>query len=260
MKYMKTNYRDVVDWINGHKITKILKLRKIPHFTTLHKFFKRFSTRLFEKILVQTVRQFDILDARVAIDSSGYSSYHISKYYIWRINGRTRRKFFMKDSIVVDTDRQIILSHYSRIGPSHDNRDFKPLIKKTRRRVDIILVTADKGYDDESNHKLVRSMNATCIIPVREWKNSRTRRGYYRRKISNNFDKKEYTHRNKSETVFFVIKKKFGEELSSRSTLLKKREIKMKNIVYNLYRKVKLDDSFLDNIFTRIFEKLFRIY
>ena len=166
----------------------------------------------------------------------------------------------MKDSIVVDTDKQIILSHYSRIGPSHDNIEFKPLIKKARKRMDIVLVTADKGYDDESNHRLVRSMNAACIIPVREWKNSRTRRGYYRRKMVKNFNKKLYGERNKSETVFFVIKKKFGEELSSRSTLLKKREIKMKNIVYNLYRKVKLDSSSLALIFTRFFEKLFRIY
>jgi len=63
-------------------------------------------------------------------------------------------------------------------------------------------------------------MNAACIIPVREWKNSRTRRGYYRRKMAKNFDKKLYGERNKSETVFFVIKKKFGEELSSRSPSL----------------------------------------
>ena len=260
MKYMKTNYRDIVDWIDGHKITKILKLKLIPHFTTLHKFFQRFSTRLFEKILVQSIKQFDIFDARVAIDSSGYSSYHVSKYFVWRIKGKTKRKFFMKDSIVVDSDRQIILSHYSRIAPSHDNIEFKPLIRKTRKRVDIVLVTADKGYDDESNHKLVHSMNSACIIPVREWKNSRTRAGYYRRKMAKNFNKKLYAERNKSETVFFVIKRKFGEELSSRSTLLKKREIKMKNVVYNLYRKVKLDNSFLILIFTRNFEKLFKIY
>ena len=260
MKYMKTNYRDIVDWIKGHIITKILKLKSIPHFTTLHKFFKRFSTRLFEKILVQTIRLFDVLDARVAIDSSGYSSYHVSKYYVWRIKGRTRRKFFMKDSIVVDTDRQIILSNYSRISPSHDNRDFKPLIKKTRKRVDIVLVTADKGYDDESNHKLVRSMNATCIIPVREWNYSRPRTGRYRKKMFYNFDKQQYGHRNKSETVFFVIKRKFGETLNSRLTLLKKKEIQMKNVVYNLYRKVKTDSSFWSLFFTRIFEKLFRIY
>ena len=103
-------------------------------------------------------------------------------------------------------------------------------------------------------------MNAACIIPVREWKNSRTRTGYYRRKMAKNFDKQQYGHRNKSETVFFVIKKKFGEELSSRSTLLKKREIKMKNVVYNLYRKVKIDFSLMTLFWMRIFERLFRVY
>ena len=166
----------------------------------------------------------------------------------------------MKDTIVVDSDRQVILSHYSRIAPRHDNIEFKPLIRKTRKRVDIILVTADKGYDDESNHRLVHSMNAACIIPVREFKHSRIRTGYYRRKIAKNFNKKLYGERNKSETVFFVIKKKFGEELSSRSTLLKKKEIKMKNVVYNLYRKVKLDNSFWSLIFTGIFGELLIIY
>jgi hypothetical protein len=257
---MKTTYRDIVDWIEGHIITRILKLKSIPHFTTLHKFFKRFSTRLFEKVLVQTIRQFDILDARVAIDSSGYSSHHISKYYVWRIKGGTKRRFFMKDSIVVDTDRQIILSNYSRIAPSHDNIDFKPLIKKTRKRTDIVLVTADKGYDDESNHMLVRSMNATSIIPVREWQHSRPRTGRYRKKMFHSFNKKEYGHRNKSETVFFVIKRKFGEELSSRLTVLKKKEIKMKNIVYNLYRKVKIDSSFWPLIFVKISRNFIKFY
>jgi len=260
MKYMRTNYRDIVDWINGHKITKILRLKSIPHFTTLHKFFQRFSTILFEKILMQTIRQFDILDARVAIDSSGYSSHYISKYYVWRIKGKTKRKFFIKDTIVVDTDRQIILSHYSRIGPSHDNIEFKPLIKKTKKRVDIVLITADKGYDDESNHRLVKLMNSTCIIPVRKFKYSRTRTGHYRRKMAKSFNKKLYGHRNKSETVFFVIKKKFGEELSSRSTLLKKREIKMKNAVYNLYRKVRLNNYFGSLIIDSLLKELIIIY
>jgi len=260
MKYMKTNYRDIVDWLEGHIIKKVLRLKSIPHFTTLHKFFQRFSQSLFEKILIQTIRQFDVIDARIAIDSSGYSSYHISKYYVWRIKGRTERRFFIKDSVVVDTDRQIILSNYSRIGPSHDNIDFKPLIRKTRKRVDIVLVTADKGYDDEKNHKLVHSLNATCLIPVRKFKHSRTRWGYYRRKMAKNFNKKLYGERNKSETVFFVIKKKFGEELNSRSTLLKKKEIKMKNVAYNLYRKVRMDSSFWRLIFTRISVDFFGIY
>jgi len=78
--------------------------------------------------------------------------------------------------------------------------------------------------------------------------------------MAKNFNKKLYGERNKSETVFFVIKKKFGEELNSRSTLLKKKEIKMKNVAYNLYRKVRMDSSFWRLIFTRISVDFFGIY
>lgn len=124
---------------------------------------------------------FGVLYTRISIDVFGQSSHH---------KGSTRRKFFTKDSIVVDTDRQIILSNYSRIAPRHDNKDFKSPIKKTGKRIEILLVTTDKGYDNESNHMLVREMNATSIIPVRKWSCSRPRSWRYRKKMFCDFDKK----------------------------------------------------------------------
>jgi hypothetical protein len=41
--------------------------------------------------------------------------------------------------------------------------------------------------------------------------------------------------------VFSVIKRKFGSAVYSRIEWLKMKEIKLKNIVYNIYRKIKLD-------------------
>ena len=38
----------------------------------------------------------------------------------------------------------------------HDNIDFRPLITKVSEILPLSVVTADKGYDSEDNHVLVR--------------------------------------------------------------------------------------------------------
>jgi len=77
-----------------------------------------------------------------------------------------KRKLYLKDSASVDADKQVILVNKFRKSPSHDNKDFKPLVRKTRRRARILRVTADKAYDDESNHKVIREeIKAESIIP-----------------------------------------------------------------------------------------------
>jgi len=253
-EYFNHVYRDIVDIIlEMDRLVKLLELKKVPHFTTLHKFFKRFPSWRFDRILAHTIKMFDVLDARVGIDASGYTGY-VGVYYTKRLGKVITRSYFIKDSIVVDTDRQIILANKTRRSPSHDNRDFKSLIRKVKRNVDIILVTADKAYDDESNHRLVRGMNAVSIIPVRS-KSSKVK-GFWRRRLKREFDRKLYNERNKVETVFSVIKRKFSEVLRSRLINLKKKEIKLKNIVYNLYRRVKVDSSFLICDFRLIFDKI----
>ena len=51
--------------------------------------------------------------------------------------------------------------------------------------------------------------NSCSLIPVRNRKRKRIS-GYYRRRIAQAFDEEKYHQRNKVETVFSVLKRKFG--------------------------------------------------
>jgi len=55
----------------------------------------------------------------------------------------------------------------------------------------------------------------TTLIPVRERKRKRIF-GYYRKRLSDSFDLDRYHQRNKVETVFSVLKRKYGESLKAR--------------------------------------------
>jgi len=92
----------------------------------------------------------------------------------------------------------------------------------------------DKGYDSEDIHRLIRDdLTAYSLIPLRDRKRKRIS-GYYRRELPRAFDLTLYHRRNLIETVFSVLKRKFGEALKARKYSGQIKELKIKLILYNI--------------------------
>jgi hypothetical protein len=245
MKYENKPYRDVVELLV--EFADYFKFGKtIPHFTTLQKFFKRIPSFVWDFVLTKTFRLISKERAvNVAIDSTGYKDRHTSSYYAWRIVGRgiekTPHRRFMKNSIAVDTDRQAIIAERIHKSGVPDMVDFVPLLGKTAKVVKINNVTADKGYDSEANHRFAREeIGAFSIIPPKTWDPGYKTHGKYRKQLRRNFPSKLYHRRNMIETVNSVQKRKFGDELRSRLWYMRKKEMKVINVVYNVYRCMKI--------------------
>jgi hypothetical protein len=75
----------------------------------------------------------------------------------------------VKLSIGADVLQQIICTiKIRRDHTRHDNIDFRPIITRTSDILPTSVVTADKGYDSEDNHILVREQqHAFSVIPAR---------------------------------------------------------------------------------------------
>ena len=251
MKYLKQHYRETVDLLlEIDKFARLLKLKAIPHFTTLQKFFKRFSQLMFDKILYQSIKLFQLTAVGIAIDATGYDSDYSSKYYSAKIKGSCFRKSYAKDSIAIDVVSQAILAKKSSKASRHDNKDFRPLLKRVYEQLEIDYVSADKAYDDKKNREFLKEREIRANIPIRKYRHNKT----FRLKHNLAVNEKEYHQRSKVETVFSVIKRKFDSAVYSRLKWLKIKEIKLKNIVYNIYRKIKLDNSHTISIFIEIIE------
>jgi hypothetical protein len=209
-------------------IVKNLKLSKTPHYTTLQKFFKRISTKLFETLLSKSVKLFDICNPWIAIDGTGHSSDYASKHYEHRI--KKKRKNYSKSSIAVDTKTQAILAQKARKGPRHDSIDADALIRKCKY-LKPAGFSLDKGYDCERIHKIIREeLGADSQIPVRV---GLTKSGKYRKELIFGTEKKKYNRRSIVEEVFSVVKRVFGEENRARSERMRNKETKMKNLCLN---------------------------
>jgi hypothetical protein len=177
--FLKTDYRGLVahlqdspDWCEA------VELAEVPHFTTFQKAARRLlRIQPVAGLLDETVGQIMGQKRRVplaAIDSTGLESRHTSRYFIerrsrvpdlWQTTQYTR---FPKLGLLVDCSNHVVLGYLTGQGPKSDIRDLAPTLSQTTSRVRIEWLTADAGYDSESNHRLCRDEHGirTLIPPT----------------------------------------------------------------------------------------------
>jgi hypothetical protein len=234
-----------------------LSLDRIPHFTTLHKVSQRLSGKAVDSTVLGFARKAKF---RAGIDSTGLSLQHSTYYYEQRLEhfrkskkkkpGRPRkrrRKKHQYTSIFADLDKQLILSTKLLRGKKSDKRMMRPTINKAKEIFDkIISNDADRGYDAEYNHKFTNEkLSADDYIklvnkdvPVHKTSGENRKKVKIRDRTKRGRPRKN--HRNKIESIIFVLKKVCGEHLTAMKAVNQRQQTRFRVIAYNAYRKSSL--------------------
>jgi hypothetical protein len=231
MQKLKMTTRGVVSFVRNNPDVKLyLGLHRVPNHSTIVRFVKKIKKLTYAML---GIKQASI----VAVDATGFEL-ESKSYYYRNIDKRLfknyikRTKHYMKLSIAIDTNTQLILAHKMRYGPRNDNIDFKELLRELK----VDCVVADKGYSSKANRRFVlNNLHAMPIIPYKKTESIYKLCGG--RKILN-FDENIYHQRSKIETVFSVLKRKYGSCLRCRSYATQKVELTCRLIAYNIDRKI----------------------
>lgn len=235
-QYEAKNYRRFVDFLEECiGVQPFLGLSKIPHYPTLQKAAARLDTAMLQKILESFVVHARIKKIFAGIDATGFGHTQASYYYTKRI--KPRRKF-VKMSAISDMREQIVCAIKIRHIQRHDSVDFTSLLRKTNNICPISTVVADKGYDSEKNHTVSHCLGITSVIPPRyEYVPVYRIRGYHRKVLKRQgYYAVTYHQRNNTEIIFSVIKRMFGEDVTSRKISTQNMELMCRVIAYNIYR------------------------
>lgn len=245
--FLKADYRGVVAHLEDHPaLAAALELSKIPHFTTVEKAAKRLLKSAPARLILEATVRLHMgrrrRVARSAIDSSGFECTSASAYFV-------RRRFrvaepwkslvyhhYAKLGVVCDGDDHFILACRAGRGPRPDVDEFRPLVDEALRNVRLTQVTADAGYDSESNHRFARQERGVrTIIPAKHGRpSSKPPAGHYRRLMKSRFDRAAYRRRSQVETVISMIKRRQGAYVRGRTHHSRCRDLRLLALAHNV--------------------------
>jgi len=233
-------YRMFIESLYDSKIPTYIKLKKIPHFTTLQKFASRLPAKILNKLIFQTrtlFKQGSIFGA----DSTGMELDHASSHYCKRIDRKEPVKGFVNLNMICDVKNKNILVTKIRKKRRSDFSDFMPMFNKIKHFAFDYFV-ADKGYDSWRNHKAVQDAGASSQIKTRNFgtRTCRTKGKRYRDKAKNGFDEVIYGQRAITESVFSSLKRKYGSRMRARKYKTQKIELLFKILAYNIERAMRI--------------------
>jgi len=239
---MGLGYRDFIAYLNFNPyLLDRLGLERTPHFSLVQKAMKRLDTQLLHRMYELLARKRPP-PKRIAVDSSGFSHTSGGEWMSVRF-GKTRRRRFHALHNVIDTDTFLIHGSRVRVRPGGDA---KCMIALVRRVVpsELETVYGDKGYISRKNVQFIVDLGAYAAIEPKK-NASPWGRGYpaygrltreYRSGPEEWRQAHDYGKRSLVETVFSMMKGRYGGSLSSRGNRQRRRELLIKVVLHNIQR------------------------
>jgi len=243
-EYLKLDYRGLEALLaSAAELRAALGLRTVPDHSMFHWFARhQVKPRLLVQVLEAAARLFPRRrNGRhvVAVDATGLSRRLASRYYVSRL--RHWRHPYLLWSTVVWTEPLVICAQHAQRGPGSGYRFLRALVAQARPLLPIHRLLADADYDSEAHHRWLREdCGIESIIPATKGRHGQPTQQPYRRRMQRYFPRRKYGQRWMVETVYSVVKRKFGEALTTRRYWQQVKQAFLRGITYNLYRAVQL--------------------
>ena len=237
-EFEKTDYRGIV--IKVAEWAELKKILGLEHSVPTHNAVWYAEQRIFKtahvsRLLDETVRMGHPTGQSASVDSTGLDSSHASRYYVKRRGQEMTYKTYQKLSAVVDNDTHLFLCAVIDEGPTVDQVEFTDAVTRAHRRCRFRQLLADRGYDSEANHRLIREdLKADSVIKVRRQKDHRPPQASYRREMHEHFPLEAYGQRWQIESTFSQFKRTLRSSLNSRSDERRRQETAVRVVAFNI--------------------------
>ena len=231
----------------------MLGLASVPDYTTLYRFLKRLGNAPIHHALGATVRRLrgtrrtGRKRARVAVDATGLAPGAVSTFFVRRMHPHGQKplpwRHWLKWVVVVDLDRQIVLSQLARRGPWNDCANLPAVVQAAAQdtRIGLVLAPigsglADAEFDSERNHTYIRrELGAQSVIPAQRGKKTWRVHGV-RAEMRRAFPQRLYRRRALVESVFSAVQRKLSARAPGRTLPMQMRQALLLGLAFNIYR------------------------
>ena len=230
MQIEKKRLRDVPAFLELMAVE--LALPRIPCFSTINKFSLRIKSMFIELLISKIVKSHQ--RTMIAIDGTGFSIIKRSTYFSTVVG---EIKQFIQCVAAADLKRKLITAARLRRKRRNENIDVNYLMKSTRKQMPVDVFIGDKAFDSKKNHDRAERCGARFIAPIKNMKKQGFKiRDYRRKRLYENFPREIYNKRSLIESIFSVIKRRFGSLVYARKFNTQKNEILFRIMAYNVDR------------------------
>ena len=215
-------YRDVEEKLETmDTLQDELGLSEVPDHSTLQKVWERYGCLTWRSFLKETSKLIPS-SQKMAVDATGFQRRWASRYYTQRTKMSLSA---LKVTIRADVgDPLVIRDVHMTTTRKHDSQILPELIPEDESGS---FLAADKGYDHYDLRDWCRRQGIRPLIKHRE---------FGPQDIAANARMKDddYNHRQKVESIFSSVKRRYGDEATSRIWYRQFRDILAKMVAYNL--------------------------
>ena len=195
-------------------------------------------TDVIKGLIEQSAGPLNGVETTVAADSSGFSTSRFDRWYDHKWGKEQSKRKWLKAHIMAGTKTNIVTSVEVTASNVNDSPMLPGLLDKTAETFQVTEVSADKAYLSDANLKHIEGHGAYPYIPFKvntTGKGSpRWRRLYAYFVLHEEAFNASYHRRSNVETVFSMVKGKFGDSLLSKSNTGQVNEILLKFLCHNI--------------------------
>jgi transposase/predicted nucleic acid-binding Zn finger protein len=196
-----------------------------------------------EAVLTSLVEQSSLpmraIESDFAVDSSGFGTKTTKTWFSTKHGRFIESREWRKAHVMCGVRTHIVTAVKVTASNANDAPHLLPLAESTAERFLMDEVSADKGYITKANAEGIEALGATPFIPfksnnVEPPSGTAWARMYHLFSYNRDEFAKHYHKRSNVETVFSMIKAKFGDSLSGKTTEAQTNEVLAKVVAHNL--------------------------
>jgi transposase len=206
---------------------------KTPSFTSIFRYFENPElTPLLKTLIEQSAMPLRDIETDFAVDSSGFATTTYARWFDHKWGKERIRQTWVKTHLICGVKTHVVTSAEATAYESADNIQFPELVEKTAKTFAINEVSADKAYSGRKNLRAVQAVGGQA--------NTKHKFDglWYRMWHFYNYNREafmqHYHKRSNAETVFSMIKMKFGGAVRSKTPVAQVNEVLCKILCHNI--------------------------
>lgn len=197
-------------------------------------------THVLVDLIMKSARPLKAIETEFAVDSSGFGTSRFDRWFDFKYGKEKDVRIWIKAHLINGVKTHIISGVKITEAYTNDSPQFADLVNATSRTFEIKEVSADKAYSSRDNLELVDSLGGTAYIPFKSNTSGKQRGSQIWGKMYHffMFNREEflqhYHKRSNSETVFHMVKSKFGDYVRSKEWTAQVNEVLLKVLCHNI--------------------------